>query len=81
MRRVAVRPAVSALDSLRGAAAALGAVATGLLRRRALWGALRAERRELARLDARLLRDIGVGEGDAAREAARPFWDVPAGRG
>ncbi len=31
-------------------------------------------RRQLAALDDRLLRDIGVGRIDAEREAAKPFW-------
>jgi len=38
------------------------------------------ERRALAHLDARMLNDIGVNEDTAAREAARPIWDVPASR-
>jgi uncharacterized protein YjiS (DUF1127 family) len=33
-------------------------------------------RRELSRLDARLLRDIGITPGDAAREAGRAPWDL-----
>lgn len=37
---------------------------------------LRRERRALARLSPDLLRDVGLSEGDAAREAARPFWDM-----
>ena len=36
--------------------------------------ALRRQRLDLARLNAHLLRDIGVAPDDAAREAARPFW-------
>lgn len=32
------------------------------------------QRRALARLDARLLRDIGVSVEQAEREAAKPFW-------
>ncbi|MEX2616773.1 MAG: DUF1127 domain-containing protein [Alphaproteobacteria bacterium] len=39
-----------------------------------LWYARARERRSLARLDSRLLRDIGVNRMDAAREAAKPFW-------
>lgn len=31
-------------------------------------------RRQLARLDDRQLRDIGVSRTDADREAAKPFW-------
>jgi uncharacterized protein YjiS (DUF1127 family) len=51
-----------------------------LVARLRLWRRLRAERRSLMRLDARLLRDIGLDAAAAAREAARPFWDVPPGR-
>ena len=32
------------------------------------------QRRALAQLDSRLLRDIGVTAHDAAHEAAKPFW-------
>lgn len=35
------------------------------------------QRRGLARLDERMLRDIGVSPQEAAREAARPLWDAP----
>lgn len=45
-----------------------------------LWLRLFAERRALGALDARLLADVGITADDAAAEAARPFWDVPAGR-
>ncbi len=31
-------------------------------------------RRALARLDDHLLRDIGLSDGHAAREVAKPFW-------
>jgi uncharacterized protein YjiS (DUF1127 family) len=34
----------------------------------------RRERQRLARLDAHLLRDIGLGTQDAAEECAKPFW-------
>ena len=34
-------------------------------------------RRALARLDARLLRDVGLTQDDARCEVQRPFWDVP----
>ncbi len=39
-----------------------------------LWHSRARERRRLARLDARMLRDIGVSAEDAARESAKPFW-------
>lgn len=45
-----------------------------------LWWRLAFERRALSGLDARLLDDIGLNAETAASEAARPFWDVPAGR-
>jgi len=34
------------------------------------------ERRQLARLDDRALKDFGVSRADAERESARGFWDV-----
>lgn len=42
--------------------------------------AVRAARRQRARLldlDARMLRDIGITETEALREARRALWDVP----
>jgi uncharacterized protein YjiS (DUF1127 family) len=36
--------------------------------------ARRRQRRALAELDDRLLRDIGVTRYDVAREASKPFW-------
>ncbi len=53
---------------------------------RSVWRVLRtawrvmAERQELARLSDAALADIGVTEAQAAREATRPIWDLPAGR-
>ncbi len=38
------------------------------------WHDRARERRELARLDERLLRDIGVSRYDALAEARKPFW-------
>jgi len=52
-------------------------VATCLLRARQLvhcWLQRRRQRRALARLDDRLLRDIGVDAADAVAEVAKPFW-------
>ena len=45
------------------------------------WLRNRSERRRLARLDDRVLRDLGLSRGDVDREYARPFWqpvDYPA---
>ncbi|MEM8592471.1 MAG: DUF1127 domain-containing protein [Pseudomonadota bacterium] len=41
------------------------------------WVAVARSRRDLSRLDARSLADIGVSAHEAAEEAARPFWDAP----
>jgi len=57
------RPRRRRRQRLRAAAALLGC-----------WVARRRERRELARLDLRMLRDIGVTPSEAAGEADKPFW-------
>jgi uncharacterized protein YjiS (DUF1127 family) len=44
------------------------------------WLQVARERRALAAMTAQQLRDIGVSPASAAREAARPFWDLPEGR-
>jgi hypothetical protein len=36
------------------------------------------ERRQLASLDASMLKDIGLSKADAYREWSRSFWDLPA---
>jgi uncharacterized protein YjiS (DUF1127 family) len=38
------------------------------------WRRRRRERAELARLDERMLRDIGVTRGDVWNEINKPFW-------
>ena len=40
--------------------------------------ALRRQRRALAKLDDRALKDIGLTTKDATQEATRPIWDVPS---
>jgi uncharacterized protein YjiS (DUF1127 family) len=50
------------------------AVFAVLLRTVSRWLARSRQRRDLAELDAHLLRDIGVTRGEASREAAKPFW-------
>ncbi len=40
------------------------------------WAARAAQRRQLAALDARMLRDIGRSESDVLRETAKPFWQA-----
>lgn len=39
-----------------------------------VWAERRRSRQSLARLDAHLLRDIGLAAREADSEAARPFW-------
>ncbi len=41
------------------------------------WIRVARERRALAGLNDRVLRDIGIDPDAAAVEAARPFWDLP----
>lgn len=41
------------------------------------WMSLSRNRAALARLDAHLLKDVGLTQDDAGTEVARPFWDVP----
>ena len=67
------------LDAAFGALGALGASlsVSALLAKAEAWSALTRQRRALADLDEARLRDIGVTAGQAAREAARPFWDAP----
>ena len=57
----------SALDALSDATA----WALGTLRR---WRQRRRERDQLARLDARMLADIGLSRGDAEFLINKPFW-------
>ena len=35
------------------------------------------QRRALARLDDKMLKDIGISRAEATREAQRPIWDLP----
>ncbi len=41
------------------------------------WQDLARQRDQLARLDQRTLRDIGISHYDARQEARRRFWDEP----
>ena len=40
----------------------------------AIWRRRARERRELANLDARAIRDLGLSPGDIRFEANKPFW-------
>lgn len=46
----------------------------GLRKRAALWRERRRTRRALARLDPRMLEDVGLTQDEAQAEAAKPFW-------
>ncbi|SOH93441.1 protein of unknown function [Monaibacterium marinum] len=52
-----------------------GAPRRGYVALVAIWTRRSRSRRHLKHLDAHLLRDIGVTEWNAQREAERPFWD------
>ena len=39
-----------------------------------VWQDRASQRRALQQLDDRLLADLGLGRGDVAREASKPFW-------
>lgn len=41
-----------------------------------VWQQRASQRRHLASLDHRLLRDMGMTRADADREAAKPFWEA-----
>lgn len=41
-----------------------------------LWQGRARQRRQLAGLDARLLRDMGISRGEALAEASKPFWQA-----
>ncbi len=69
-RRQGRRDWYSAGDEIRLRREAFAQIARTL----ALWLARRRQRRDLARLDDHLLKDIGVTREQAAREAAKPFW-------
>ncbi|PHP29003.1 DUF1127 domain-containing protein [Limimaricola cinnabarinus] len=53
---------------------AFSALLAGLARRVALWERRARTRRALSRLDAHMLRDLGLDPVSAEREAALPFW-------
>jgi len=56
---------------------ALSAHPIRLWRRLSLMAAAARQRRALARLESRLLDDIGRSADEARAETARPVWDVP----
>ena len=57
-----------------GIAATLSRLPRKLFATLLIWQRRAQDRRHLATLDARLLSDMGISEGAAARESAIPFW-------
>ena len=57
-----------------GIAAGLSRLPRTLVETLLTWQRRADERQRLATLDPRLLRDMGISEAAAAREAAIPFW-------
>ncbi len=62
----------SALDGIAG----LARLPLAILKTLLVWQERDQQRRHLAALDDRLLRDMGISRAEAAREAAVPFWRV-----
>jgi len=59
---------------LRQLVARLNRAAIGFVSTAYLWSERAAQRRRLATLDDRLLKDIGVNRDTAAQEYDKPFW-------
>ncbi len=64
-------PTVDASQSARDVITRLARLPLAIL---LVWQERGQQRRHLAALDDRLLRDMGMSRADAAREAAIPFW-------
>ncbi len=69
-------PTVDASQSARDVIAHLARLPLAILGILLVWQERNQQRRHLAALDDRLLRDMGMSRADAAREAAIPFWRV-----
>ncbi len=69
-------PAADASRSALDVIASLARLPLAILKTLLVWQERDQQRRHLAALDDRMLRDIGVSRADAAREAAVPFWRV-----
>ena len=52
----------------------LGRLFTSLANRLAEWQERAEQRKHLAGMDERMLKDIGVNSVDAVRESSKPFW-------
>ncbi len=77
-RRLSLPSAGPSADAVNGRTAApagwLRVILMGLLSRLLTWQDRMEQRAALGRLDARMLKDIGLSPADARREADKPFW-------
>ncbi len=69
-------PAVDASQSALDVIGRLARLPLAILETLLVWQERDRQRRHLAALDDRLLRDMGISRADALREAAIPFWRV-----
>ncbi len=67
-------PAVDASQSALDVIGRLARLPLAILETLRVWQERDQQRRHLAALDDRLLRDMGISRAEAAREAAVPFW-------
>ena len=69
-------PAIDASPSALDVIGRLARLPLAILGTLLVWQERDRQRRHLAALDDRLLRDMGFSRADAARESALPFWRV-----
>ncbi len=75
MRQVARLPMVNSLKTeMRLIGAQFARLVMAMLDRIDVWQARSAQRRRLASLDDRILKDIGISRCDAEAEIRKPFW-------
>lgn len=54
----------------------IGRALRSIFARLAEWHERSVQRTQLASMNERMLKDIGISHGDAVREASKPFWRV-----
>ena len=75
LRQVARLPMVNSLETeMRLIGGQFARLVLAMLNRIDVWQARSAQRRRLAALDDRLLKDFGVSRCDAEAEIRKPFW-------
>ena len=68
------RPVAHGRSHIHGHFGGVGALFASALTQLGAWRSRSAERRQLAALSPHLLKDLGIGPADAAREVSKPFW-------